>query len=452
MPKESSQELVQKTVAQIKSRKHIRTLSSGAMFVYNEVSGIYVPQAEEVLHQEIEAMLVEKATRYTVGEIITKIQRTTVASIDDFDNDEDIVHVGNGLLDLTTMELLDHDRTYLSLRKVAANYDPNADCPVFKKFVETTLDENDRVVVQQMLGFCLLNIYRYRRAFVYVGPTHTGKTSLMNAIIAFLGGENTVSISLQSLCDTTSYDTHELMGAMANVFDELESDDVKRYGRLKQLTGDSRVRAREIYGKPFDFWNKAKLVFACNELPPVPKADDAFYGRWVIVPMDNVFVEGSTADDRMLERMTTPVELSGMLNFALDGLKMLNLFHGFCYPTDPQVQRIRWLAYSGDPIARFVSECVKFEQGEITPKQTVYEFYMRFCELCGAAAVDEISFFMRITNYLGNRVSDCRPSEVNRQRAFRGMSVELPKRTRPGGRFVYRDVSLNPSTFTDDGE
>lgn len=451
MAKVDTEKLIQQQVASIKSRRFIKTIKdSGTMFVYDDDKGIYVPQAEETIAQEIEATLVEKSSDYVVKEVIHKIQRSTYVDVDDFDCDERLVHVGNGVLDLDTLTLEPHSRQYLSLRKIAANYDPDADCPVFRKMLETNLEPNDRLIVQQLLGFLLTNGYRYRHAFIFVGPTHTGKTTLMNALTAFLGKENTTSISLQSLCDIASYDTHDLLNAMANIHDDLEAEDVKRFGKLKQLTGDSRVRAREIYGRPFDFWNKAKLIYACNKIPAAGKADDAYYGRWVIVPMMRQFVEGVDADDRMDEKLKSPLEMSGILNLAITGLLSLEANHGFCYPTDARAHKCRYLAYSGDVIARFVSECFVYDD-EITPKQTVLEYYRRYCERVDVAPVDETSFFIRLADYLDDRVADCRPTlDGVRSPSWRGLRVVLPKRTQPAERFRFIGVSLNPRNFTDD--
>lgn len=450
MPRDEIPELVQHTVASIKSRHHIVTLESGVMYVYDEKSGIYVPQVESLLHEEIEGMLQEQATDHVVKEIIHKLQRTTAASIDDFDRDENLIHVGNGVINLTTMELYPHSRTHLSLRKVAANYDPDAKCEHFQRFLNTSIEERDRIVIKQMLGFTLLNNYRYRRAFILVGITHTGKTTLMNTIIAFLGEKNVKSISLQSLCDVSSYDTHDLATAMANVHDDLGPEDIKNFGRLKQLTGDSRIRAREIYGKPFDFWNKAKLIFSCNEIPPAPRSDDAYYGRWVIIPMNRQFVEGSTADDSLGDKLKSPSELSGILNLAIAGLKTIKAEHGFSYPTDPKIQKMRYMAYSGDVIARFVSEAVLLEPDSVVTQRETYDLYCRFCGLCGTSPLGEISFFMKLPGYLDSSIHSYRPSGDNRVSSFRGMRIILPVRTRPEGRFKYLPVSLKPSDMIDD--
>jgi putative DNA primase/helicase len=447
---DNTQDLVQETVAAIKSHRFIVTLESGVMYVYDEKSGIYIPQVESLLHEEIEGMLQERATDHVVKEIIHKLQRTTAASIDDFDKDENLVHVGNGILDTTTMELYSHNRTHLSLRKISANYDPDAECVLFNKFLETSVEENDRVVIKQMLGFTLLNSYRYRRAFILVGITHTGKTTLMNTIIAFLGEKNTKSISLQSLCDVSSYDTHDLATAMANVHDDLGPEDIKNFGRLKQLTGDSRIRAREIYGKPFDFWNKAKLIFSCNEIPSAPRSDDAYYGRWVIIPMNRQFIEGSTADDSLGDKLKSPSELSGILNMAIDGLKMLRTNHGFSYPSEPKVQKVRYLAYSGDIIARFVAEAVVVSADDSVEHRDVYNNYCSFCETCESSPLNEIGFFMKLPNYLSKNIYDYRPSGNGRVPSFHGMRIVLPARTRPEGRFKYAPISIRPSDMSDD--
>jgi putative DNA primase/helicase len=67
--------------------------------------------------------------------------------------------------------------------------------------------------------------------------------------------------------------------------------------------------------------SRAKLLYSANYLPRMRKDDDAFYARWLIVPFNNS-VYGKE-DTHLMDKMTTPEELSGILNIGLEGLARL---------------------------------------------------------------------------------------------------------------------------------
>lgn len=445
-------ELVQEMMQELMSTRTIKTLKgSHAMYQYDDEVGLYVPQAQENLETAIECRLNEQATGYVRREVIGKLQARTYVDADDFDNDSGIVHVNNGYLNMSTLEFETHSRQRLSLYKLPVDYDPDARCPKFSKFLSDILEPDYQKLIQQLLGFFLCPGYPYRRAFIFVGPTHTGKTTLMNTLIDFLGKDNTQSLSLQDICDH-SFRVAGLYGSVANIHDELSAVGIKQFEMLKKLTGDSRITAEHKNKNPFQFWSRSKMVFACNEIPPASRADDAYYGRWVIVPLYRQFFEGAGAVKDYDKQLTTPDELSGILNLAVEGYRDITSNNGFAYPNSVRDLRMRYLAYSGDPIAQFVAECIQYDDpNEITPKQTIFEFYELFCSRVGKPAVDEISFYMRLTPYLDDsRIVECRPTEVNRLMSYRGLKVVLPKIVRPVERFKFTGVSLNPRDFTDD--
>jgi putative DNA primase/helicase len=74
--------------------------------------------------------------------------------------------------------------------------------------------------------------------------------------------------------------------------------------------------------------NHAKLIFSCNEVPGSYDLTLAWFRRIVITDFPNRFTadavdESCRANTRILEGLTTPTELSGLLNHAIHGLQRL---------------------------------------------------------------------------------------------------------------------------------
>jgi putative DNA primase/helicase len=64
------------------------------------------------------------------------------------------------------------------------------------------------------------------------------------------------------------------------------------------------------------------LIFSSNKIPDSDDKSYAYYKRWLILAFDRVF-HGITKDTNLIHRLTTPAELSGVLNLALIALRQL---------------------------------------------------------------------------------------------------------------------------------
>jgi phage/plasmid-associated DNA primase len=87
------------------------------------------------------------------------------------------------------------------------------------------------------------------------------------------------------------------------------------------VSGDS-ITAERKFEHPFSFRSYAKLIFSANEIPESDDKTDAFYRRWIIFRFDKKFQNGDE-DTKLINQLTTPEELSGLLNLALIALTQL---------------------------------------------------------------------------------------------------------------------------------
>jgi hypothetical protein len=85
-----------------------------------------------------------------------------------------------------------------------------------------------------------------------------------------------------------------------------------------------------------------KMLFSCNKLPESQDDTYAFWRRWAIFDFTRRFTEGKDADAHLEEKLTTPEELSGLLNWALDGLERLLKNNAFTLPSHKQDTQNKW--------------------------------------------------------------------------------------------------------------
>ena len=235
---------------------------------------------------------------------------------------------------------------------------------------------------------------------------------------AFLGLENIASVALQDF--KQRFTAADLYGKRANICDDLSDKDVEQTGMFKKLTGESPVRGERKYKDAFEFVNEAKMIFAANKLPRSKDNTEAYISRWIPIVFPNKFEDGH-ADPHLKEKLTTPEELSGFLNWALEGLRRLRRNGGFSYYKP--VREVReYLERLTDSVGAFTSECTDKDTNSEVPKTVLYEAYEKFCRGEGLVSEHYQVFCQRV---LGRRsVSESRPTRDNtRVQCFRGLRL-----------------------------
>jgi P4 family phage/plasmid primase-like protien len=169
-----------------------------------------------------------------------------------------------------------------------------------------------------------------------VGPGANGKGVFIKIIEALVGLENSSHVTLHDL-DSDRYAAAGLYCKMVNTFADLKSQKLSSTGIFKTLVSGDSIRAQHKYEHPFNFRNYATLIFSANKIPETDDKTYAYYRRWLILAFEKVF-EDEAKDIKLLEKLTTPEELSGLLNLALIALKQLRKDNGF---KDVSVEKVR---------------------------------------------------------------------------------------------------------------
>jgi putative DNA primase/helicase len=244
-----------------------------------------------------------------------------------------IIAVRNGLLSVFTRELRPFSPDYFLINGLQWEYDKNANCPTFMRFLnEAVPDEEQQMILQEFLGYCLFPDCRFKKALILLGRTATGKSTLLRTWMEFFGEENVCGIRLQYLVTNKFARAYFLYGKLASSFQWLNVSNLKRKRGLcfDALLSGAKVFAKRKYQRAFEFNNVAKFIFEINRLPETLDAADVFTNSWLIVDFPNQFLKRNPKTDvHLVEKLTTPAEMSGVLNWALAGVKRLTTQNGF---------------------------------------------------------------------------------------------------------------------------
>jgi len=335
------------------------------------------------------------------------------------------------------------------IQKIPVDFDPEADCPSFKKFLEDIVpDTRDRMTLQEMFG-ALLWRAPVGKAFVLIGEGANGKSTLLAVMEEFLGKRNTTAHSLQDI-SSNKFALSDLVGKLADFGAELPSSRLENSAVFKSLVTGDPLPAEKKYEMPFPFRNYAKLIFATNQMPSFADVSSAFYRRWVIINFPNRFMapelvetvkqkmrdEGQSeeeierqtanlkvADPFIIKKITTPQELSGILNWALLGLKRL-IDHGFKFTSETIPEETgEEMQKMIDPVKSFLDDEVEVtnDMGDYTLKEALYNKYAAYCRRKKLWAVSNVTFFKRLRMLIN--YSEAQPKGLGGKRVILGLRL-----------------------------
>jgi putative DNA primase/helicase len=314
-------------------------------------------------------------------------------AIDDslIDSHHEYINVLNGLFNIETYQLEPHRRETYMTSQLQFEYDEEADCPYFRRFLseslvkaDNTMDFELQMLLLEGMGYSLTANTDFRTSFWLVGASGTGKSVLIN-VIQKLAGTSHAPLDLDEL-NNTSYQLADIAGKRLVTFTEPKANSVLADNHYKRIVSQDTIMARQIFGKPFRFVPICKLWGAMNEMPRVIDRSDAVFNRVQIIPMNRV-MPSEKKDLQLGEKLEA--ELAGIFNMALIGLKRLRRANGFTKPEQSEQAREEYKA-ENDIERAFIEACCVRNASAQTNSQALYDAYSAWCRRNGVLAKSHI--------------------------------------------------------------
>lgn len=309
-----------------------------------------------------------------------------------------VIPVRNGYLHIDGgVSLRTHDKT-LGLRHVMnCDYEPGAPMPrEFGAFLERVLPDADvRSRVQEYIGYTLLPDARFQRAQLWVGSGANGKGTLANLVQALHA--RTAAAQLDRL---DGFRLSNMIGASLIYCDEAPQRNINEQA-IKSLIAGETVQIDRKHRDPVSARITAKWLVLSNQIPAVHDQTNGFWRRFDIVPFD--FEIPASERDPMLANRIIAHELSGVLNWALEGLMRLLARGRFdeCAPAAIQ-SAIRSARLETNSVRAWADDRgVELSTSVDTSKTEVYAAYAAWCKTNGMVPASSPKFWKRLPDTLG---------------------------------------------------
>ena len=291
-------------------------------------------------------------------------------------------------------KLLPHDPEDFITKLCPVEYKPNADCPLFDRFMDDVHPHKEDVAqnamqlfLDQWGGLALTGETGEQKMVFFYGKGRNGKGVWVNTV-SWVAGDYADSIQIDSFMDSgrarsggqATPDLAGIVGVRFLTTSEPKKGATLDEGLIKQFTGGDPIKARFLNKNFFEFVPKAKLTMQGNYRPKITGTDEGIWGRVLLVPWGE-FIPPDRRDKRLGEKLKA--EGSGILNRLLHGLA-LYLDAGLAIPPEISKATEQYRSDS-DPLGRFLDACTAQDLGKRVQSTDLYLVYEAWAKANGEA-------------------------------------------------------------------
>lgn len=332
------------------------------------------------------------ATKIRAAAALAMSDARIMATPDQFDGQPDYINLKNGVLDIITGQLLDHDPAFMATKQANASFDPSAKCPKFIATLEQVQpDPEIRLFLQRWLG-TVLSGRTLAESVVNYGDGANGKSTILESVGLVLGSY--FAKMPRGFIAKTKNERHPaelvtLYGARFALASETDISDALDEAKIKMILGDGAITARRMNENFWTFTPTHKFAIAANHMPSIVGQDSGIWRRLAFVPWTVTIPEEQRQPE--YEKVLHQEESSGILNWLIEGYKQHQAI-GLAIP-DKIKAAGKDVQESSDWLGEFVGESLTtqprpgcYAEDRIRSGQ-VYDAYKKWAAANGAVAL-----------------------------------------------------------------
>lgn len=341
--------------------------------------------------------------RNTVELLLVSADRV---SYDDLDTDSHYINVHNGLIKVPEFVLVKHNPNVLSTIQLNCDYDPKAKAPNWETFKADFCRDSDGNIDEEMLrrdkikaGIILSNfpMLNLKMAFIQFSEEgNTGKSVDGDMWKKMLGLDRIANVSFKDLA-TDRWALGRVWGKRLILIGDQGPEAINNSENFKMLTGGDPVDAEMKGIQHFTYTYSGTILVSTNHMPVFnDDKGEHMAERLKFLHCRNP-IPATDRDPFLRDKLSH--ELSGILNWAIEGLKDF-INNGYqlpkCESSEALMTRYR---QKYDTIFAFVSECCVVDKKSSIKKTELEEEYNRYCNENNLSAVADRNMQDRMASH-----------------------------------------------------
>jgi putative DNA primase/helicase len=275
-----------------------------------------------------------------INNALSEARPYLLAHIEDFDSNHSLLNFTNGTLEVETGERHAHRREDRITRLIDFDYDSDALCPEFERFMLVTMggnpdsdddDPEQRIAkemvdyLQRILGCSVTSDISEKNIYICNGPTDAGKTTTLQ-IVRDTIPEYSVTIPIEVLMTKERNSAVEealfsLRGKRFAITSETGRYYTLNVARIKQITQgeDGAISVIPKYKPQVTFTATHHLFMDCNFRPRIRGGDEATWNRLRIVNFPHQLPREQ--QNKHLKRELLATERPGIMAWLVKGYR-----------------------------------------------------------------------------------------------------------------------------------
>lgn len=317
-----------------------------------------------------------------------------IATPEQFDQVTGYLNMASGMFNLETMQLEPHRRSMMFTNLFGTDYDPAAQAPKFREFMETVVpDPQMRKFLQRAIGYSLTGKPNQRALMILWGLKRTGKSQFVELMQALFGDYGYTAMAgtfhkVDKRGDAATPGQHSLKGKRFVSISETGEDAVLDEDAIKRFTGTDSVSTRALYRKDENWKPQCVVWIVTNNKPMLSPDDTAVWDRVKLAHFPTQFSarggDGTLKEVPDYASLLFAEEAPGILNWALEGLAEFRELGGLAEP-EQVTENAEAYRREVDPVSQFWDENIESGiLGEDTESKTdakiLYKAYTVWCE------------------------------------------------------------------------
>lgn len=242
------------------------------------------------------------------------------------------IGIQNGVLNTEKANIYDFNKQFYLTRGLSITYNPSIESPTIDEALNSWVSKKNKETLIEWLGYCLYPDHPFHVLLIIWGDPRAGKTTFFNLVKKFLGG-NVSEVRPHQFIDREDSALASIHGTYATLMGEIKNEIVTNTETFNALTGQTGLSYHKLYVGQIQFTNTSKVALQSIEPPKFLDTGKAIYTRILQVHFHGSYI--GKEDPQLLSKITTPDELSGLLNQVLPALKELLKRGRFLHqPTD----------------------------------------------------------------------------------------------------------------------
>jgi putative DNA primase/helicase len=310
--------------------------------------------------------------------------------IEDGSKANGIVIFKNGIVDVLTGKLTEHTPKLWTTDGLDFDYDPEAKCPAWNKFLEQVFEGDPETIgcIEEQLGLGMTLDNKFQRAFLWIGPQgREGKGTLAYIQQRLVGTKSYVSLDFNDWLKGEFYG-EALISKRVGIFPDAKFKEGKWYGQnfdpggidhasramLSKIIGnDGHTLKRKWRSAAFEGVLPMKLTIIANE---VPNFNETILITKIIKIAFNVSFlhrEDLTLQDKLVR------ELPGIANRCLAGYRRLCGRGRFIQPASG-LKLAKELTAKSNVWQGFWDDTFILEKGGMVAFSDMYSAFLKWCK------------------------------------------------------------------------